>query len=203
MLLFSLARHRAAIALVVAGSLALIGAQQVLGTVADAQASEALVQSPRFETLTPTQAPSQPAQVNAAVANGQFEAPVVPTATPAPTQVPPTAVPTPSPTPAPEPQLVDTGIASTYGEGDGFEGARTACGQIFHTRLVQIAHKSLPCGTLVRVVDKATGNSVDARVTDRGPYIAGRVVDLSWAAFQQLGQAGPGLLRVNVYVIDE
>lgn len=199
--LFSLARHRAAIALVVAGSIALIGAQQVLG-VADAQTSEALVESPRSETLNPTQPLSQPARVNAAVATGQFEAPVVPTATAAPTQV-PMAVPTPSPTPAAEPKLVDTGIASTYGEGDGFEGARTACGQVFHTHVLQIAHKSLPCGTLVRVVDNATGNSVDARVTDRGPYVAGRVVDLSWAAFQELGQAGPGLLHVDVYVVDE
>ena len=196
----SLERHRAALGLLVAGSIALIGVQQVVGGVADAQT--ATLQSPRVQPLA-TQTPSQPAQVNAAVANGQFEAPVVPTATPAPTQVPPTALPTPSPTPAPEPKLVETGIASTYGEGDGFEGARTACGQIFHTHAVQIAHKSLPCGTLVRVVDKATGNSVDARVTDRGPYVAGRVVDLSWAAFQQLGQAGPGLLHVDVYVIDD
>jgi rare lipoprotein A len=199
---FALARHRAAIGLVVAGSIALIGAQQVLGTVADAQTTEAIVESPNFEPLNPTQTLGAPALVNAAVSTGQFEAPVIPTATPAPTQA-PTVVPTPSPTPAPEPRLVDTGIASTYGEGDGFEGARTACGQIFHTLAVQIAHKSLPCGTLVRVVDKATGNSVDAPVTDRGPYVAGRVVDLSWAAFRQLEPAGPGLLRVDVYVVDE
>jgi rare lipoprotein A (peptidoglycan hydrolase) len=113
------------------------------------------------------------------------------------------AAPTPTVVPTPEPKLVETGVASTYGEGDGFEGARTACGQVFHTMVVQIAHKTLPCGTMVRVVDTSTGNSVDAPVTDRGPYIPGRVVDLSWAAFQQLDPTGPGLLHVNIYVIDQ
>jgi rare lipoprotein A len=195
----SLRRHRAALGLLVAGSIALIGAAQVLGSVADAQT--AMVQSQRIQP-SPTETLRQPAQVNAAVPTGQFEEPMRPTATPAPTQA-PTAMPTPSPTPAPEPKLVETGIASTYGEGDGFEGSRTACGQIFHTYVVQIAHKSLPCGTLGRVVDQANGNSVDARVTDRGPYVAGRVVDLSWGAFQQLDPTGPGLLHVDLYVIDE
>src|ERR1043166_3320937 len=112
------------------------------------------------------------------------------------------AVPMPVPSDAPRLALFERGIASTYGEGDGFEGNRTACGQVFHTRTVQIAHKTLPCGTLVHVVDTDTGNSVDARVTDRGPYVAGRVVDLSWGAFSQLDPTGPGLLHVNVYVVD-
>jgi rare lipoprotein A (peptidoglycan hydrolase) len=137
--------------------------------------------------------------------------PIPPTAVP-PTQVPPTAVPPtavpPTPTvvptavPTPEP-VFQSGIASTYGEGDGFEGNRTACGQIFHTRVVQVAHKTLPCGTRVRVEDISTGRSVVAEVTDRGPYIPGRIVDLSWAAFSQLDETSPGLLHVNVYVVDE
>jgi rare lipoprotein A (peptidoglycan hydrolase) len=98
--------------------------------------------------------------------------------------------------------VFESGIASTYGSGDGFEGERTACGQIFRTAVVQVAHKSLPCGTIIRVEDTDTGKSIEAEVTDRGPYVAGRIVDLSWAAFQTLEPSAPGLLHVNVYVID-
>jgi rare lipoprotein A len=153
-----LARQRAVRGLLVASSIAFIGAQQVLGTVAYAQ--------PISQGLDVEHTPLPKAAI-------------------------------------PQPKLVESGIASTYGEGDGFEGNRTACGQVFHTMVVQIAHKSLPCGTMLRVVDTSTGNSVDAPVTDRGPYIPGRVVDLSWAAFQQLDPTGPGLLHVDVYVIDQ
>jgi len=98
--------------------------------------------------------------------------------------------------------VYESGIASTYGDGDGFEGLRTGCGGIFHTHQVQVAHKTLPCGTVVRVQDTDTGKSVDAEVTDRGPYVPGRIVDLSQAAFKQLDASGTGLLRVDVYVID-
>jgi peptidoglycan lytic transglycosylase len=100
------------------------------------------------------------------------------------------------------PAMYESGMASTYGDGDGFEGLRTGCGSIFHTDIVQVAHKSLPCGTVVRVEDTDTGKSVDAEVTDRGPYVTGRVVDLSLAAFKQLDVSGTGLLNVNVYVVD-
>jgi rare lipoprotein A len=98
--------------------------------------------------------------------------------------------------------LVDAGIASTYGQGDGFQGQRTACGQPFDTNVPQVAHKSLACGTLVRVEDTGSGKSVVAEVTDRGPYVKGRVVDLSWAAFSQLQPNAPDLLSVKVYVVD-
>jgi rare lipoprotein A (peptidoglycan hydrolase) len=96
----------------------------------------------------------------------------------------------------------ETGVASTYGEGDGFEGNLTACGQVFHTNVIQVAHKSLPCGTMIRIEDSDTGRSVVAEVTDRGPYISGRIVDLSWAAFRQLEPSGPGLLNVQLYLLD-
>ena len=99
-------------------------------------------------------------------------------------------------------RLVDAGIASTYGEGDGFQGRRTACGQRFDTNVPQVAHKSLPCGTVVRVEDTTTGKSVVAEVTDRGPYVRGRVVDLSLASFRQLHPGSPDLLGVRVYVVD-
>ena len=205
---FTLARHRAAVGLLVAGSLALVGVQQVLGTIADAQTTEAIVDAHNLQPLDSTQIQTAPqlTTVSAAVSSGEFEVVVKPT--PTPTYMPspaPTVAPTPMPTPEPqpEPKLFQSGVASTYGEGDGFEGNLTACGQVFHTRVVQIAHKSLPCGTLVRVVDTETGRTVDARVTDRGPYVAGRVVDLSWGAFSQLDPSGPGLLHVDVYLIDE
>jgi rare lipoprotein A len=100
------------------------------------------------------------------------------------------------------PAVYETGVASTYGEGDGFEGNLTACGQVFHTGVVQVAHKSLPCGTMIRIEDTDTGRSIVAEVTDRGPYIAGRIVDLSWSAFRQLEPSAPGLLNVNVYLLD-
>jgi rare lipoprotein A (peptidoglycan hydrolase) len=101
-----------------------------------------------------------------------------------------------------KPLLYETGIASTYGQGDGFEGMRTGCGSIFHTHEVQVAHKTLPCGTVVRIEDTSTGKTVDAEVTDRGPYVPGRIVDLSYAAFTQLDPSGTGLLHVNVYILD-
>jgi rare lipoprotein A len=104
---------------------------------------------------------------------------------------------------ATRPVAYETGVASTYGEGDGFEGNLTACGVVFHTGVVQVAHKSLPCGTMIRIEDSDTGRSIVAEVTDRGPYIPGRIVDLSWAAFRQLEPSAPGLLNVTVYLLDK
>ena len=198
-------QHRAAACLLVAGTVVLLGTQQVLGTAASAETTQAIVDVHELRPLTAS-ASTAPVMVNAAVSMGQFEDVVKPTPVPtvAPTQptIEPTVEPTPAP-PEPEMSLFESGIASTYGEGDGFEGNRTACGQVFHTQVVQIAHKTLPCGTYVRVEDTSTGRTVDAQVTDRGPYVAGRVVDLSWGAFQQLDPTGPGLLHVNLYVLDQ
>jgi len=101
---------------------------------------------------------------------------VAPVAEPVAPVAQPTAEPIAAPTPRPEtkpgaptqaeseqkaasvenkPLLYETGIASTYGQGDGFEGMRTGCGSIFHTHEVQVAHKTLPCGTVVRIEDTA------------------------------------------------
>lgn len=201
------ARHRAAFVLLTAGSVALISASHVFGTPVDAETAEAVADTHDLRPLTAS-APVRQVNVNmvaGAVTSGQFEEVVKPT--PTPTLVPtiaPTAQPEPEPAAAPPTaKLFERGIASTYGKGDGFEGNRTACGQIFHTATVQLAHKSLPCGTHVKIVESGTDRSVEARVTDRGPYVAGRVVDLSWAALQQLHPNGPGLLQVEVYVLDQ
>ena len=197
-----LGRHRAAaIALLVAGSIALAGAQQILGSVAEAETTHAVADSYSLQRLPETKS-LEKAMVSAAVSSGQFEDLVKPTPTPRPT-VAPTPAPAPeAPTPEPPP-VYESGVASTYGEGDGFEGNRTACGQIFHTRVAQVAHKTLACGTTVRIEDVSTGRTVEAVVTDRGPYIPGRIVDLSWGAFEQLDPTGPGLLPVNIYVLDD
>ena len=199
-----LGRHRAALGLLAAGSIALIGAQIALSSAANAEATQAVVDVHELQPLSVSTTVAAPKLVSAAVEPGQFEEIVKPTPVP-PTPVPTvasTVAPTAVPTPAPATTLFESGIASTYGEGDGFEGNLTACGQVFHTSVVQIAHKSLPCGTLVRVEDTDTGRTIDAQVTDRGPYVAGRIVDLSWGAFRQLDPTGPGLLHVNVYLLN-
>jgi rare lipoprotein A len=192
---FKIDRHRAAASLLLAGTLALFGAQHLLGSVASAETTQALVEvhQPRPLATTSSADTSSPV-TTAATPSGQFEDVVTPT--PAPTLA-------PTVSPAPTKTLYESGVASTYGEGDGFEGNRTACGQIFHTAEVQIAHKSLPCGTHVLVEDASSGRTVEASVTDRGPYIPGRVVDLSWGAFRELDPTGPGLLQVNVYLLDQ
>jgi rare lipoprotein A len=207
-----------ALTLIVAAAAVLIGSQMVFNAlfsdsnvasaktadVADEHNLQPLQDAVSVSLVRPT------AQMNAAVSTGQFEELVRPTPvpTPLPTLAPtpaPTATPepTPAPTVAPKPALFEAGIASTYGEGDGFEGNLTACGQVFRTVIVQVAHKYLPCGTTVRIEDTDTGRSVVATVTDRGPYIPGRIVDLSWGAFEQLDPTGPGLLNVNVYILDQ
>jgi rare lipoprotein A len=181
----------------------LLGSQQLLSK--PAPAAPVSDGSMRLAALTPTEQP--PALMAAALPSGDFEEPVK--TTPVPTAA-PAVEPTPEPAPeleaasmdTPKPLWFESGIASTYGQGDGFEGKRTACGQIFHTHEVQVAHKSLPCGTIVRVESVETGKTVDAEVTDRGPYVAGRVVDLSHAAFSELDPSGYGLLHVNVYILD-
>jgi rare lipoprotein A len=192
-------RHNAAFGLLVGGALALFGIQQFAGAIAVAQTHSG---PDAASYLQPLAVVRPPLSMNAAVATGQFEELLKPTPLPtvAPTATP---VPTVAPTPAPKPAIFESGIASTYGVGDGFEGNLTACGQVFRTSIVQVAHKSLPCGTMVRIEDTDTGLSVEAEVTDRGPYIRGRIVDLSWAAFKLLDSTGPGLLSVNVYLLNE
>jgi rare lipoprotein A len=83
---------------------------------------------------------------------------------------------------------VQHGEASWY--GPGFHGRRTASGERFDTNAMTAAHRSLPFGTRVRVVNKSNGQSVVVRINDRGPYARGRVIDLSRASAQALGISG-------------
>ena len=79
-------------------------------------------------------------------------------------------------------------MASWY--GPGFHGRRTASGESFNANALTAAHRSLPFGSRVRVVNQRNGRSVVVRINDRGPYAHGRLIDLSRAAAQIIGLSG-------------
>lgn len=85
-------------------------------------------------------------------------------------------------------RVVQSGRASWY--GPGFHGRRTASGETFNANALTAAHRTLPFGTRVRVMNKTTGRSVVVRINDRGPYAHGRVIDLSRASAQAIGVSG-------------
>lgn len=93
-------------------------------------------------------------------------------------------------------QLASHGLASFY-----TEGIRTASGERFDTHELTAAHPSLPFGTRLRVTNVATGRSVTVRVNDRGPFVHGRVVDVSYAAAETLGMVGRGTAKVKLDVV--
>ena len=94
---------------------------------------------------------------------------------------------------------VQTGVASYY--ADKYQGRRTASGERFDQRKMTAAHRTLPFGTKVRVTDPANGRSVVVRVNDRGPFVKGRVIDLSRAAAERLGIVRAGLADVRIEVL--
>src|SRR6185369_5728324 len=90
-------------------------------------------------------------------------------------------------------------IASWYGRE--FHGRRTASGEVFDQHGLSAAHPTLPLGTRVRVTSLATGESVDVRITDRGPFVKGRTLDLSYGAARRLRMLNQGTGRVRVEVL--
>ena len=88
------------------------------------------------------------------------------------------------------------GVASFY-----TEGTQTASGETFNTLAMTAAHPTLPFGTRLRVTDVASGRSVTVRVNDRGPYVPGRIVDVSHSAANALGMVGKGVANVKVDVV--
>jgi rare lipoprotein A len=88
------------------------------------------------------------------------------------------------------------GLASFYSEG-----TRTASGDKFDANELTAAHPTLPFGTRLRVTNVATGRSVTVRVNDRGPYVPGRVVDVSYSAADALGMVGQGVAKVKLDVV--
>jgi rare lipoprotein A len=93
----------------------------------------------------------------------------------------------------------EVGIASWY--GPGFHGKLTANGEVYDMYGVSAAHKTLPFGTIVRVVDLETGRSVVVRINDRGPFIEGRIIDLSKGAAQKLGTVEKGITEVGLRIL--
>ena len=91
------------------------------------------------------------------------------------------------------------GIASYYGRE--FDSLHTASGERFDMHKMTAAHPSLPFGTRVRVTNLRNGRSAIVRINDRGPFLKGRVVDLSYAAARELRLVGPGTSRVRLSVL--
>jgi rare lipoprotein A len=95
----------------------------------------------------------------------------------------------------------ETGIASWY--GDKFHGKLTANGEIFNKNSISAAHKTLPMPSMVRVTNLDNGNVLNVRINDRGPYIHGRIIDLSERAAELLGFKNVGIARVKVNILVE
>ncbi|HEV8718588.1 MAG TPA: septal ring lytic transglycosylase RlpA family protein [Candidatus Binatia bacterium] len=98
--------------------------------------------------------------------------------------------------PPPHPQPGQLGVASWY--GPGFHGNPTASGDLYNQYALTAAHPTLPLGTPVEVTNLANGRSVRVRITDRGPFVRGRVIDLSHGAAQRLGMVNAGISRVRI-----
>ncbi len=92
------------------------------------------------------------------------------------------------------------GIASWY--GPGFHGRTTASGETYDMYDLTAAHKELPFGTIVEVTHLRSGRSVTARINDRGPFVKGRVIDLSKQAAEEIGLRAEGLAEVKIEVVE-
>ena len=90
----------------------------------------------------------------------------------------------------------ETGKASYY--ADKYQSRPTASGELFNQFAKTAAHKTLPFGSYVRVVNLANGKSVLVRINDRGPYIKGRIIDLSKSAFSAIANTREGVIKVGI-----
>lgn len=99
-------------------------------------------------------------------------------------------------TPRNDPDYDEKGVASWYGEQ--FHNRNTANGEIFDMELVTAAHKTLPLPSMVEVTDLDSGRKIRVRVNDRGPFVDGRIIDLSKGAAEKLGIYRKGVARVRV-----
>ena len=93
------------------------------------------------------------------------------------------------------------GLASWYGGDDGFEGKPTASGEIYDSSRLTAAHRDLPLGTIVDVTGTDSGKTVRVRINDRGPFVHGRVIDLSREAARRIDLLGPGVGPVRLTVV--
>ncbi len=93
----------------------------------------------------------------------------------------------------------EKGKASYY--ANKFEGRKTASGEAYHAHKLTGAHKTLPFGTMVKVTNLDNGKSVVVRINDRGPFVKGRVIDLSKSAAQKIDGIKAGIMNVKIEVI--
>lgn len=91
---------------------------------------------------------------------------------------------------------IEQGLASYY--GDEFQCKKTASGELYDREALTCAHRTLPFGTRVRVVNLKNKKKVLVRVNDRGPWVAGRIIDLSYAAAQKLDMIRDGVVKVKI-----
>jgi rare lipoprotein A len=90
----------------------------------------------------------------------------------------------------------ETGMASFY--NNKHEGNKTASGEVYRKGKLTAAHKTLPFGTQVKVTNLANSRTVVVRVNDRGPFVRGRIIDLSRRAAQKLGMINDGVTKVRI-----
>lgn len=107
--------------------------------------------------------------------------------------------------PAPKPTVpaaigsIETGMASWYGHP--YHGRQAADGEIYDMETLVAAHRTLPFNTWVRVTNLSNSKTVDVRIIDRGPFVGGRIIDLSHAAAQAVDLIGPGVAQVRLEII--
>ena len=141
--------------------------------------------------------PAQPTETPAGTEDAAKRATNVPE-TPAPPAVSPSKRNKPAPTPAP-PGYVEEGNASWYGVP--FHGRRASNGEIYDMYKLTAAHRTLPFETMVRVTNLNNGKFTVVRITDRGPFVDNRIIDLSLAAAREVDSVGPGVVPVRVEVL--
>jgi len=112
----------------------------------------------------------------------------------------------PAPQPAPAPKVAPrpaeaTGTASWYGKAH--HGQPTASGETYDMHAFTAAHRSLPLGTRLLVTNVQNNRTVEVRINDRGPFVRGRILDLSYAAARELGSLPDGAFRVKLRVLEE
>lgn len=90
----------------------------------------------------------------------------------------------------------EEGLASWYGHP--YHGRRTSNGEVYDMYQVSAAHREIPLGSWVEVINLSNGRSLTVRINDRGPFVDGRIIDLSYAAASLLGVTGPGVVPVRV-----
>lgn len=96
--------------------------------------------------------------------------------------------------------ITEQGKASFY--ADKYHGRLTASGEKFDQQAMTAAHKKLPFNSMVKVTNTANNRSVVVRVNDRGPFISGRIIDLTQHAFEKLAEPSAGVINVTIEVID-